>query len=138
MKFIIITILCSVFLNASMSRNLNTVYDTKHNMAWQDTNDNIKLRLSYDEAVNYCEHLKFSGKTNWHLPSRDEYKLILDNTRTDEHHINRAFKYSMPVDYWTSDTTWRNFGRYAYFVLLKSGTFYYNNKTYKKFVRCVR
>jgi len=138
MKLIIVTILSSIFLNASMSKSLNSVYDTSNNMVWQDSKDNIMIQLSQEDAILYCKNLKLSGKNTWHLPNRDEYELIFDKTRTDEHQINRAFKYSMPVDYWTSDTTWRSFGKYGYYVFLKSASFYYDNKTYKKFVRCVR
>jgi hypothetical protein len=127
-----------IFLNASLTRSTNFVYDTKNGKIWQDAQENITLRLSHEDAIKYCEDLQIAGKSNWHLASKDEYNLIIDKNRKDEHKINKAFHYSMPVDYWTSDTTWRNFGRYAYYVFFKSGAIYYDNKTYKKFVRCVK
>jgi hypothetical protein len=119
-----------------MKKSINTVYDTKNNMIWQDTNDNISLKFSQKDAITYCKNLKLNGKDNWHLAKKDEYKLILD--KKNKHQINRAFNYSMPDDYWISDVTWRNFGQYGYYLFLKSGTFYYDNKSYKKFARCVR
>ena len=138
MKLIMMTILSSIFLNASMSRNLNMVYDTSNNMVWQDSADNINIRLSQKEAIQYCEHLKLAGKTTWHLPSRNEYKLIIDKPIKQEHKINKAFKYSMLAHYWTSDTTWRSFGRYGYYFFVKSGNLYYENRNYAKFFRCIR
>jgi len=130
--------LAPLLLSANLTKSTNFVYDTSNGSIWQDSVENITLRLSHKEAISYCENLTISGKSNWHLASKDEYSTIIDKTRKDEHQINRSFKYSMPVDYWTSDTTWRSFGRYAYYVFLKSGSIYYENKTYKKFVRCVK
>ena len=138
MKLLIIILLSATLLNASLSRSTNYVYDSKNSMVWQDGTENITLRLSFDDAISYCKNGKFQGKTNWHLPSRDEYKYIIDKKVKDEHKINKAFKYSLAQDYWTSQSTWRNFGRYGYYVFFKSGTIYYDNKSYKKLVRCVR
>ena len=135
-KFILL--LAPLFLSANLTRSTNFVYNTSNGAIWQDSKENITLRLSYKDAINYCKSLKIAGKSNWHLASRDEYNSIIDKTRKDEHQIDKAFKYSLPVDYWTSDITWRNFGRYAYYVFMKSGAIYYDNKTYKKFVRCVK
>jgi len=137
MKYLII-MLMPFILFANLTKSTNFVYDTSNGMIWQDSVENITLRLSQKEAIKYCENLTLAGKSNWHLASKSDFKYILDKTRKDEHQIHKAFKYSMPVDYWTSDITWRNFGRYGYYVFLKSGAIYYDNKTYKKFVRCVK
>jgi len=137
-KIIFLIVLSPLFLSANLTKSTNFVYDTKNGAIWQDTKENITLRLSQKEAIKYCNNLKIAGKLNWHLASRDEYSSIINKSRNDEHQIHKAFKYSMPVDYWTSDTTWRNFGRYGYYVFFKSGTMYYDNKSYKKFVRCVK
>jgi len=138
MRFFIILIFSSLVLNASLNRSTNFVYDTKNNMIWQDNKDNITLLFTHDEAIKYCEKAKFAGKNNWRLATREDYKFIIDKSRKDEHQINKAFKYSMPVDYWIGESTWRSFGRYGYYIFFKSGTIYYQNKSYKKFARCVR
>lgn len=116
------------------------VLDDANRLMWQDTYDNVKIRLDQPNAVEYCENLRFAGFSDWRLPTREEYKLIIDKTRKDEIMINPAFKYILPEKYWTVDRTWvRNFGLYGYFVYFKSGAIYYQNRTlYKKFVRCVR
>ena len=107
---------------------------------WQDTMDNVKVRVNHDNAIKYCEDLTQNGFYDWRLPTVEEHKNILDKTRVKEEiMINRAFKYVLKDDYWLNDRTWtRNFGRYAYYLVIKSGAFYYQNRTYEKFVRCVR
>jgi hypothetical protein len=138
MKFVFLLIVFFTFNNAALVKNSDYVYDTKNSMVWQDSKDNITLQLSYNEAIDYCKNGKFSGKNNWRLATRNDYKFIINKKRKDEHKINKAFKNSVPYDYWIGETTWRSFGKYAYYVFFKSGTIYYQNKTYKKFVRCVR
>jgi len=137
-------LLLLIFLNIAFANKLvksgDYVLDDANRLMWQDSYDNVKIRLDQPSAVEYCKNLHFAGFSDWRLPNREEYKLIIDKTRKDEIMINPAFKYILPENYWTSDRTWiRNFGRYGYFVFFKSGAIYYQNRTlYKKFVRCVR
>lgn len=138
MKIIILSICLTLILNASLNRSNSYVYDDKNGLIWQDSKDNITLRLSFNEAIKYCENGTFAGKKTWRLPTREDYKHIINKNIKAEHKINKAFKYSMPVDYWIGESTWRSLGRYGYYVFMKSGTIYYDNKSYKKFVRCVR
>ena len=35
-------------------------------------------------AVQYCQDLVFAGYDDWELPSREQYRYILDKTRDDE------------------------------------------------------
>ncbi len=137
MKFILL-IIVSVYLDASMLKSINTIYDDENKLTWQNTKDNITISKTHKNAIKYCEDLKLLGANNWRLPTRQEYKLIINIKRDDEHMINKAFNHNLPSDYWTSETTWRNFGKYAYYVFFKSGAIYYNNKNDKKFVRCIR
>jgi hypothetical protein len=135
-------ILLFVFLYLEGSNNLykrgELVIDKQNNLIWQDTKDNIMLRMTQEKAIEHCEKLSFSGLSNWRLPSVEEYKTIIDKTRDDENMIKKIFHYNLPVNYWASDRTWiRNFGRYGYYIFFKSGTAYYQNRTYLKFVRCV-
>lgn len=133
-----------VFFHISFANQLvksgDYVLDDANRLMWQDNYDTVKVRLTQPGAVEYCDNLLFAGFSDWRLPSREEYKLIIDKTRKEELKINKAFKYILPENYWTRDRTWiRNFGLYGYFVFFKSGAIYYQNRTlYKKFVRCVR
>lgn len=139
MKNILLIVSFISFLNsADLTKSGDFVVDKTNNKMWQDTQENINLLFSQDNAVKYCNKLSLGGFSDWHLPSVDEIKTVIDKTRKDEHMIDKVFGYSLPDDYWTKDTTWRNFGKYGYYVFFKSGAVYYQNKTYPKYVRCVR
>lgn len=140
MKFLLFAILFTTLLfSAKLTKSGEYVIDDRNKLMWQDNYDTVKVRATQEQAQQYCKDLSFAGFSDWHLPSREEYTTIIDKTRRDEIMINHAFKYILPENYWTSDRTWtRNFGLYGYFVFFKSGTIYYQNRTYKKFVRCVR
>lgn len=140
MKIILAIVLISSFIfGAKLTRSGDYVIDDQNKLMWQDNYDTVKVRLTQAKAIEYCEELSHAGFSDWHLPSRDEYKTIINKKRKDELMIDRAFKYILPENYWASDRTWtRNFGLYGYFVFFKSGAIYYQNRTYKKFVRCVR
>ena len=137
-NILIFLLMCSSLYSNSFQQNENYIIDKQHNLIWQDTTDNINIRISHSKAIQYCKKLSLNGLVNWRLPSVKEYRYIIDKTRTDEIMINKSFRYILPTGYWTSDTTWRNFGRWGYYIFFKSGTAYYDNKTYKKFVRCVK
>jgi hypothetical protein len=139
MKYIVFFTLFFIFSGANdLYKKGELIIDKQNSLIWQDTKDNIMLRMPQVEAEKYCTNLKFSGLTNWRLSSVDEYKTIIDKTRDDENMIKKIFYYNLPDYYWASDRTWvRNFGRYGYYIFFKSGTAYYQNRSYKKFVRCV-
>ncbi len=138
MKFVLIVCLFTYSLfGAELFKESNIVYDKKNKLAWQDTKDNVTQIASQDDSIKYCEELTLDGYSNWRLPSVDEYKTIIDLTRKDELMINRTFKYTLPSDYWTKDRTWRTLWRYGYYIFFKSGSVYYENRSYKKLIRCV-
>jgi len=136
--FTLFFIFSSLFAATKVYRQGNFVFDKKHNLLWQDTKENIRVLKSQAGATEYCEKLVLGRFSDWRLPSRDEYLTIIDKTRIDEEMtIHKAFKYNLSDHYWTSDRTWRNFYRWGYYIYFKSGTFYYENKNYPKYVRCV-
>ena len=139
MRLIFLVLISFIYIfGENFFRNDSYVVDKQHKLMWQDTKDNVFIRKNQNNAIKYCEELNFLDFTNWKLPTREQYKYIIDKKRKDELMINRKFKYTLAEDYWTNETTWRNLGRYGYYVYFKSGVIYYNNKTYLKFVRCVR
>ena len=136
MKILIILIISLICVNAKLVKNNGIVIDTINKLIWQDNKNNITLRMSQDEAIQYCHKLGL-----WRLPTMQEYKTILDKQRAKQQEISlhKAFRYVLKTDYWTQDRTWiRNFGKYGYYLKIKSGNFYYDNRNYKKFVRCVK
>ena len=140
-KIIITTFTSSIFLfGLGLHKSGDTVIDKKHNLIWQDHIDNVRVKVTHEHAVEYCEKLTQSGSSSWRLPTVKEYSYIIDKSRVeDELMIDKAFYHIKQDDYWTQDRTWiRNFGKYAYYVFFKSGAVYYQNRTYPKYVRCVR
>ena len=139
-KFITLVLISSALFGVGMRKSGDTVVDRQHRLIWQDHKHNTKILVNHEQALDYCANLDQSGATNWRLPKVEEYKYIIDKSRVDEQlMINRAFFHVLQDDYWAEDRTWlRNFGKYAYYVFLKSGAIYYQNRSYKKYVRCVR
>jgi len=140
-KFIITILISSVFLfGIDLRKSGDTVVDKKNNLIWQDHVHNVKVIVTHEHAIEYCEKLIQSGSSSWRVPTVEEYSYIIDKSRVKEElMINKAFYHVKQDDYWAADRTWiRNFGRYAYYVFLKSGAIYYQNRTYPKYIRCVR
>jgi len=141
MKLFTLLCICTLTLYATkLTRSGNYVIDDKNKLMWQDTRDNAKILFTQDHAVEYCEKLNLGGFRDWELASVKNYETIIDKTRKEfQPKVNKAFKYVRKDNYWSRDRTWvRNFGAYGYYVFFKSGTIYYQNRTYPKYVRCVR
>ncbi|MDC0932263.1 DUF1566 domain-containing protein [Arcobacteraceae bacterium] len=139
----IFTLLCISFLAlsaAKLTKSGNYVIDDKNKLMWQDTKANTKILVTQDQAIEYCEKLTLSGFTDWELPTVKNVETIIDKKRVRAQlMINKAFKNVRRDNYWLKDRTWlRNFGEYGYYVFFKSGSIYYQNRTYPKYVRCVR
>lgn len=141
MKVLSILFIVSLSLfSAKLTKSGDYVIDDTHKLMWQDSKYNTKIIVTQPHAEEYCEKLSQNGFHDWRLPTVEEYTYIIDKTRVKEElMINKAFKHVVKDDYWASDRTWiRNFGRYGYYVFLKSGAIYYQNRSYPKYVRCVR
>ena len=129
----------NLLLALPLKQSDSSVIDYNTKLLWQDTPSNIEKIFTHKEAIKYCKNLELRGFRGWRLPTRDEYKTIIDKNRGDEEpKIKDIFKYVLIADYWTNDRTWiRNFGLYSYYIFFKSGTFYYQNRNYQKYVKCV-
>ena len=139
MKILTILLLSCLSLFAiNLTKSGSYVNDKSNNLMWQDTRANVIMLGSQEEGNNYCDNLSLAGFTNWRLPTEDEYKYVIDKTREDGMMINRAFSYVINEGYWTSSRTWRTLGKYGYYFYTKSGTLYYENRSYPKFFRCIR
>jgi len=141
MRILSILFISTILLFATkLTKSGDYVIDDTHKLMWQDSMQNVKIRVIHDDAIEYCDKLSANGFSDWRLPSTVEYTYIIDKSRVkQELMINKAFRFVLKDDYWANDRTWvRNFGQYAYYIFIKSGSIYYQNRTYKKFVRCVR
>jgi outer membrane protein assembly factor BamB len=123
-----------------------TVTDWATGLMWQKrTNDidNNKVindddAVSWEDALQFCEQLNFAGYTDWHLPNVRELQSIVDYKYSDAS-IEQSFFEAENLLYWTS--TPRIHGTsysYAWQIYFHNGATDYKNKTYHRFVRCVR
>lgn len=138
-KLLLFCISFTLLIATPLKKLDNSILDYDSKLLWEDTISNIENVFTHQEAINYCKNLRLRGFRGWRVPTIEEYKTIINNNRKDgEPKIKKIFKYVIADDYWTNDRTWlRNFGLYSYFILLKSGKFYYQNRSYKKYVKCV-
>ena len=137
-KLILLLSCCVSLLCGDLVKSGSYVLDKTNNKMWQDTEENVKLLFSQDGAEKYCKNLRLEGYEDWRVPTVEEYRQILDMSRKEELKVSRKFTYVQADDYWAIDRTWRNFGQYGYYVFFKSGAFYYQNRTYPKYIKCVR
>lgn len=136
---LLIMLIFSFSFSNSLKRDSsrNVVVDISNKLMWVDNVSNIKQRLTHEEAILYCQNLKYAGYSNWRIPEIEEYELIVDkgNERT---YINRAFRFNLPEGYWARVAHWRTFWFYADYMHFVSGTPYYDSRHKTKLFRCVR
>ena len=92
----------------SRDDRLEVVKDDIYRLMWQDQQfmgssatlsplsamgDKYNNKMTYAEAVKYCDDLNFAGFDDWRLPTANELFSITDDTRFNPA-INKAFKKS--------------------------------------------
>lgn len=137
--FILIISLCAMLNAGSFTRDsqLNIVVDKQHHLVWMDSEANIKLYFTHEEAEIYCEKLLHGTYSDWRLPDIEELELIVDKKNYPKN-INRTFRYSLNEGYWAITAHWRTLWFYADYMHFVSGTPYFDSRHKKKLVRCVR
>ncbi len=74
-----------------------TVTDTVTGLMWQKAT--APGTYTWEEALDYAEGLELARHTDWRLPSRKEYKTILDSTGIDP----LFAPHTVLANYWTSE-----------------------------------
>ncbi len=114
-----------------------TVYDSSSNLTWQDNAIVASQKLSWEEAINYCEDLDFANRNDWRLPNIKELGSIKDLSQAP-YAIDPIFKNVHYNFYWSSSTN-VNDPSSAWYINFYWG---YNYNEYNKdgtdLVRCVR
>lgn len=88
-------------------REKKTVNDR---IMWQDNEDNVKLKLTWNEAMDYCLNLKLNGYNDWYLPDKETlFQLFFEQ---------RDLNYHSEDLYWSSTqetdlTAWRVYFDYT-------------------------
>jgi hypothetical protein len=138
LKVFLFTLLISQSLFANnYYRTSFAVVDKSNLLMWQDNKDVVELMFTHKEAVKYCDELTLGGFENWRLPDIKELELIVDK-KNSPYYIQRVFRNKLASGYWASNKLLRTFNFYAWYMNFLSGTPYYYNRVYHKYVRCVR
>jgi hypothetical protein len=135
---LVLLVINSVYAG-ELSRNNSKqiVNDSATGLMWQD-DDAVKSVKIWQEAIDYCESLRFAGYSNWRLPSKDELLSIVD--KNNKPMIKAEFKNIRPGTfpwYWSSTPSEKRNDK-SWFVQFNTGNakIYPKNKT--SGIRCVR
>ena len=120
--------------------------DSDTNLIWQT--DISKKEYNYKEALNYAKELNkqnYEGFNDWRVPTIDELKTLLtkepyknSKSISGETYIKKPLLNSMDMEYqlfWSSSKY--NSSR-GWIIHFNYGNDYYNDLSYKYYVRCVR
>ena len=113
----------------------NTAIDGQTKLVWQDDSDTVKLKLTHDKSLKYCNNLNLNGKNNWSLPTINQLHTIVSvNTKVPTKDI---IKNVSDTQYW-SKTPFANGKQYVWGINFKYGSAIYYERKHKFNVRCVR
>ena len=99
------------------------------NLMWQDNKVALTNKMTWNEAVKYCQNLQLAGFTDWRLPTLKELKEL--------------FKYKSKLKYITSDYYWSSItdnsdSKYAGIVYFYNGRDALHDKSSSYYIRCIR
>lgn len=124
-----------------------TVTDNLTGLVWQRTLPQIfsgctggtiaGARCNWQESVNYCENLVYSGFDDWRLPSIEEISTIPDYGKYIPAIDQIAFPDTTSTYFWTA-TTHKAFANYAWLAYFNNGDVEIYLKTKEYPARCVR
>ena len=75
------------------------VLDKKNRKFYYDANASKKM--TYDEAVKYCQNMDYLGYKKWRLPTKEEMRSLLELSR-QKPRVKHAFKNVQKGIYWAS------------------------------------
>lgn len=112
------------------------VTDAKSGLSWQDDSLAKTGQKNWNDAVNYCDNLSWSGYSDWRLPSVDELQTLNDFSKYDSS-LNSSIINTALGSYWSS-TSYSDYVDGAWIVNAEDG---YTNgvlKSNSNYIRCVR
>ena len=111
-----------------------TVTDEVTGLMWQQE---IPEKMTWDEAVSYCEKLNLGGYTNWRLPTIQELKTLVDYTSYIPAINITYFPNTASSFYWSSTIHAYN-TNYTWGVSFHYGDDHYYGKNNSYYIRAVR
>ncbi len=120
-----------------------TISDQATGLMWMKNtadvdNDGNSDRVTWDQALSYCENLTLAGYNDWRLPNIRELRSIVDYSQGDSNPtIDSKFEVEVDDDYWSS-TTNIDTANSAWTMSFADGNDGFDQKSYHNYVRCVR
>jgi len=90
-------------------------------------------KLTYQEAIHYCQKMNYLGYTKWRVPTKEEMRSLLELSRRDIT-IKHAFKHVKPAIYWSST---KDRDKEAWYFDLDLGRYWVADMQKKFHVLCV-
>ena len=112
-----------------------TVTDTETRLMWQQ--DTCPNKMSWDDAIKYCENLELAGHKDWRLPTVEELISLIDFNKYRPAIDTVYFPCTMSSNYWSS-TTYAIYTVIAWLVYFLNGYVANYDKSIAYYVRAVR
>ncbi len=134
--FLALVLLPGAVFGAFVDNGDGTVIDTLTGLVWQQRDDqNNSGGRTWEQALAYCEGLRFANKNDWRLPNIRELHSLVDDSRYEQA-IDPVFR-CRSYDYWSGSTS--AYGpEAAWGVDFGYGYDDWVTKSDKYYVRCVR
>ena len=104
-------------------------------LTWQKAAPEKKM--TWKQALSYCENLRLAGKSDWRLPNVEELRSIVDYSKYDPSIDEDLFPNTMSAFYWSSTSSAHHTG-YAWGIYFGNGGDDHFDKDSSYFVRAVR
>lgn len=132
---ITITFCLSLFANECHRDNAQNIVICK-DLIWQDDKNAKSLKLSWQEARQYCKNLELLGLKDWFLPTFKQLQSITDQKRLNPA-INKIFKNTASNFYWAASYSpcHSDFATYVNFYNATGGSL---GKSQKFNLRCAK
>ena len=121
--------------NSFVDNGDGTVTDTSTGLMWQQAT--ADTRMTWKEALSYCEGLSLAKHTDWRLPNKKELQSIVAYGAYNPAIDNDYFPDTMSSGYWASTTPAGNINR-AWNYDFGDGNDYGRKKASSYYVRAVR
>jgi formylglycine-generating enzyme required for sulfatase activity len=135
-------IFCSMAMADLVDNGDQTITDTATGLMWQQLevtaeDNSTVLRMTWKDALDYCEKLDLAGYDDWRLPNAKELQSIVNYEKSEPPYIDEIFQNAAMSGYWSS-TTVANDTYNAWYVHFHYG--YVNNaeKHENIYLRAVR